>query len=67
MVEPLGSMMDVFVHTPEKHRMVARVTAEPIKEDSTVHLFLDMEKTHVFAPGTYGENLTLRQQAAAPS
>jgi len=57
-VEPLGSMMDLFCTTDQDHRLVARVKARPIDWQSRVTLHVDMDQVHVFEPGTYGVNLT---------
>ena len=66
-VEPLGSMMDVFLYTSEEKDMVARISAEPIDASSTLTMYLDMNKTHFFELGTYGRNITLSQPTAATS
>jgi multiple sugar transport system ATP-binding protein len=63
-VEPLGSTMDVYTQTSENQRLVARIKAEPLKEDSQVKMYLDMDKVHIFEPGTYGANLTLKDAVA---
>ena len=63
-VEPLGSTMDVYTHTSEDQRLVARLKAEPLTQDTQAKMFLDMRKVHVFEPGTYGANLTLREAVA---
>jgi multiple sugar transport system ATP-binding protein len=63
-VEPLGSTMDLFTHTSTGKRLVARVKAEPMAHDQAVTLYLDPEKMHVFEPGDYGLNLTLREAVA---
>lgn len=59
-VEPLGSTMDVYTHTREDQRLVARLKAEPLAEETPAKMYLDMRKVHVFEPGTYGANLTLK-------
>lgn len=59
-VEPLGSTMDVYTQTSENQRLVARLKAEQLAEDSQVKMYLDMQKVHIFEPGTYGANLTLQ-------
>ncbi len=59
-VEPLGSTMDVYLRTSEDKRLVARLKAEELQEDSAVKMYVDMDKVHIFEPGTYGVNLTLR-------
>lgn len=58
-VERLGAMMDVYLNTSLDGQIVARVRAEPLKESSTLTLYLDMTKAHFFAPGAHGDNLTL--------
>ena len=62
-VEPLGSTMDVYTQTSENQRLVARLKAEPLDEDTSAKMYLDMHKVHVFEPGTYGANLTLKSGA----
>ncbi len=59
-VEPLGSTMDVYLRTSEDKRLVARIKAEILKEDTPIKMYLDMHKVHIFEPGTYGANLTLK-------
>ncbi|MEZ6190733.1 MAG: sn-glycerol-3-phosphate ABC transporter ATP-binding protein UgpC [Phycisphaerales bacterium] len=63
-VEPLGSTMDVYTQTSEDQRLVARIKAEPLEANSTVKMYLDMHKVHIFEPGTYGANLTLKNAVA---
>jgi multiple sugar transport system ATP-binding protein len=63
-VEPLGSTMDVYTRTSEDKRLVARLKAEPLKDDTPIKLYLDMEKVHLFEPGTYGTNLTIKDAVA---
>jgi len=63
-VEPLGSTMDVYTQTSENQRLVARLKAEQLEEDSQVKMYLDMEKVHIFEPGTYGVNLTNKDAVA---
>ncbi len=62
-VEPLGSTMDVYATTSQDQRLVARLKAEPLNEESQVKMYVDMNKVHVFEPGTYGANLTLKEAA----
>jgi len=64
LVEPLGSTMDVYLRTSEDQRLVARIKAEPLQEDSSIKMYLDMHKVHVFEPGTYGVNLTNKDAVA---
>jgi multiple sugar transport system ATP-binding protein len=58
-VEPLGNMMDVFTTTTADRRLVARVKAEQLEPNASLKLYVDHEKTHIFEPGEYGENLSL--------
>ncbi len=62
-VEPLGSTMDVYTQTSTGDRLVARLKAEQLEEDSQVNMYLDMTRVHIFEPGTYGTNLTLKNTA----
>ena len=50
--------MDVYTRTSEDQRLVARVKAEPMDEDTQLKMYLDMTRVHIFEPGTYGVNLT---------
>ncbi len=63
-VEPLGSTMDVYLRTSEDKRLVARIKAELLKEDTPIKMYLDMHKVHIFEPGTYGANLTIKDAVA---
>ncbi len=58
-VEPLGNTMDVYLNSDDGGHLVARVKAEPIEEQSTVQTWIDANKMHIFAPGDYGQNLSL--------
>ncbi len=64
-VEPLGGQMDLFLETTTASRLVARVKAEPLQPNGPVELHIDQDKLHIFDPGEFGENLTLRQPAHA--
>lgn len=63
-VEPLGSTMDVYTRTSEDQRLVARIKAEPMTEDTQLKMYLDMTRVHIFEPGTYGVNLTNKDAVA---
>ena len=63
-VEPLGSTMDLYCDTSTGRRVVARVKAERLDEQTTATLYLDTAKVHLFEPGDYGVNLTLAEPAA---
>jgi len=57
-VEPLGSTMDIYTQIRPDQRLVVRAKAEPLEEDVSIKMYLDMDKVHIFEPGTYGANLT---------
>ncbi|MEM6855519.1 MAG: sn-glycerol-3-phosphate ABC transporter ATP-binding protein UgpC [Planctomycetota bacterium] len=67
--EPLGNTMDVFLSNGELSnggegdKATARVKAEPLEENSSVKIYLDQSKIHVFEPGKFGVNLTLPELA----
>ncbi len=63
-VEPLGSTMDVYLRTSEDKSLVARLKAEVLAEDSSAKFYVDMDKVHIFEPGTYGANLTNKNAVA---
>ena len=62
-IEPLGSMMDVYGQTKTGETVVARIRAEPLEAGASLQLHLEMAKVHLFAPGDYGINLGLAQSA----
>ena len=63
-IEPLGNTMDIFAGLGDGRRLVARVKAEVLKEGTPIKLYVDDTKLHLFAPGEYGENITLQNKAA---
>jgi multiple sugar transport system ATP-binding protein len=64
-VEPLGEKMDLYATTPRNPHVVARVDARrDIQPGQSLHLYLDLEKVHVFEPGETGSNLLLAAAAA---
>jgi len=63
-IEPLGSTMDIYTRTSEDKRLVARIKAEPMTEDTQLKMYLDMTRVHIFEPGTYGVNLTNKNAVA---
>lgn len=64
-VEPLGEKMDLYTTTPRNPHVVARVDARrDMQPGQSLHLYLDMEKVHVFEPGETGNNLLLAPAAA---
>ena len=58
-VEPLGNAMDVYASTLGGTPAVARVKAESLG-DGPATMHVDLSKVHLFLPGEYGENLTIR-------
>ncbi len=56
-VEPLGSIMDLYCVTRSGHSLVARVEAEPISPPAGVKLYINPARVLLFAPGPYGEKL----------
>lgn len=56
-VEPLGSVMDLYCVTRSGHSLVARVEAEPLSPPARLKLYLNPAKVLLFAPGPYGKNL----------
>jgi len=64
-VEPLGATMDLYCDSSTGHRLVARVKAERLEEQTAATLYFDTAKMHLFEPGDYGVNLTLAEPAAA--
>ncbi|NBC10798.1 MAG: sn-glycerol-3-phosphate ABC transporter ATP-binding protein UgpC [Planctomycetes bacterium] len=63
-VEPLGSTMDLYCDSSTGQRLVARVKAERLEEQTAATLYIDTAKVHFFEPGDYGLNLTLAEAAA---
>ena len=59
-VEPLGNTMDVYFSTSTDARLVGRVKAQPLEEESQTKVYIDISKVHMFEPGDYGDNLSLR-------
>ena len=64
-VEPLGNTMDVYFSTSTDARLVGRIKAQPLEEESETKVYIDISKVHVFDPGEYGENLSLQATEAA--
>jgi hypothetical protein len=50
--------MDMYCTTTAQVPIVARVHAEPFEPQSRATLHVNTENVHLFAPGTYGRNLT---------
>ncbi len=66
LIEPLGSFMDVYLTTQTGQRIVARVQAAfGIQAGDTVGLSIAERHIHIFAPGSHGENLSLKAAARA--
>lgn len=64
-VEPLGGQMDLYLTLAAGGSLVARVKAEPMDADQCVTAYIDQSRLHLFEPGEFGRNLTLRQQPQA--
>ena len=60
LVEPLGDRMDVAFDTPDGQRVVARIPSDDRYRVGDLAVFhVRADECHIFAPGTYGVNLTL--------
>jgi multiple sugar transport system ATP-binding protein len=65
-IEPLGEKMDIFTSTDTNPHIVARIDADRDLEPGTsVTLYLDLRKVHVFEAGENGRNLTQQVETAA--
>jgi multiple sugar transport system ATP-binding protein len=59
-VEPLGDAIDAIVATPSGTELKARLSANAaVRAGSPARLGLQLDAIHIFAPGDYGQNLTL--------
>ena len=64
-VEPLGDESDVYLRLPGGEHAVARVKAHAsVREGSSVRVFIDPYRVHLFEPGDAGGNLTLTGNGA---
>ncbi|MGF1634606.1 MAG: ABC transporter ATP-binding protein [Phycisphaerae bacterium] len=64
-IEPLGSDMDLYLATELHKHVVARVEASSdVKADSSVTMYVDVDKIHFFEPGETGMNLSLVTETA---
>ncbi len=67
-VEPLGEKTDVYLQPADGGQVVARVSSDAgITEGSTVNVFLDCGRVHVFEPGEMGLNVALNGYGAQSS
>ena len=67
-VEPLGEKTDVYLQPADGGQVVARVSSDAgITEGSTVNVFLDCRRVHVFEPGEMGLNVALNGYGAQSS
>jgi ABC-type sugar transport system ATPase subunit len=65
-IEPLGAAMDVFGHTSDNTRLVARVPAEAgVLDAKRITLHLHTKRVHVFEQGAHGANLLLDSTGAS--
>ena len=61
-VEPLGNAMDAYLSTALHGHKIARLEADPsLKAGTSLDLFVDPSRVHLFEPGPIGKNLTLRK------
>ncbi|MBK8267526.1 MAG: sn-glycerol-3-phosphate ABC transporter ATP-binding protein UgpC [Planctomycetes bacterium] len=59
LVEPLGDRKDVYMTTPARQQLVARVDSRAAAvEGKEIDVFLDMGRAHVFERGELGANVT---------
>ena len=71
--EPLGSTMDVFLHTDSGQRIVCRVEASQLEEGKSVTVEVEPGDVHLFEPNTetagqpirYGRNLRTAESVVA--
>lgn len=65
-IELLGNTMDVFLSNAGGDVATARVKAEELAEGTPLKIHLDFSKIHFFAPGKFGENITLPHVQTQP-
>ncbi|MDX2054892.1 MAG: sn-glycerol-3-phosphate ABC transporter ATP-binding protein UgpC [Polyangiaceae bacterium] len=58
-VEPLGHLTDLYLSGQGDARLVARIRSVSVSPNDSIELQLSTGKLHVFAPGDYGQNLSL--------
>jgi multiple sugar transport system ATP-binding protein len=64
-IEPLGNDMDVYISTPLKEHVVARLEAHGgLVMGSQITVFVDLRKIHCFEPGATGMNLSLSKESS---
>ncbi len=67
-VETLGADQDVYLQTRAGVQMVARVPADlGVKEGTSVEVYLDSDRVHLFEPGENGVNVSLDGQGVQTS
>jgi multiple sugar transport system ATP-binding protein len=57
LVQPLGSLADAHLSTPLGERIVARLAADSITAASDSVLAVELDRVHLFEPGSHGRNL----------
>ncbi|NOY41723.1 MAG: sn-glycerol-3-phosphate ABC transporter ATP-binding protein UgpC [Planctomycetes bacterium] len=54
-VEPLGSMMDVYLQRPSGEKLVCRVTAGELEEGGAISAHVSPQDIHLFEPNEQGD------------
>ncbi len=68
LVEPLGDRKDVYMTTTAHKNLVGRVDGRvSVVEGQELHMFIDMNRVHVFEPGELGMNVTATRDGAQAS
>ncbi|TVS07960.1 MAG: sn-glycerol-3-phosphate ABC transporter ATP-binding protein UgpC [Phycisphaerales bacterium] len=61
-VEPLGDQMDAYCTTPGGTAVICRVGAmSGLRAQEEAVFAVDTERAHLFAPGEFGENITIEK------
>jgi multiple sugar transport system ATP-binding protein len=64
-IEPLGSVTDVYMETNLHERVVGRFEAsEALQVGSRISVYVDVRRIHFFEPGETGMNLSLSNESA---
>ncbi|MEM8875724.1 MAG: ATP-binding cassette domain-containing protein, partial [Planctomycetota bacterium] len=64
-IEPLGSDMDVYMSTRHTPKLIGRVEArQGLEAGSTMTVYVDLNRAHLFEPGETGMNLKMANQSA---
>ncbi len=68
LVEPLGDRKDIYMTTAAQKGLVGRVDGRiSVVEGQELHMFIDMNRVHVFEPGEMGLNVTATRGGAQAS